>query len=43
MYVAITSCHAIIVVDLTCLVNHPIGEMGAVPIDDASKLISQLI
>ena len=43
MYAAITSCHAVIVVDLTCLVNHPIGEMGAVPIDDASKLISQLI
>ena len=43
MYVAITSCHAIIVVDLTCLANHPTGAMGAVPIDKASELISQLI
>ena len=43
MYAAITSCHAIIVVDLTCLANHPTGAMGAVPIYQASELISQLL
>ena len=43
IYVAITCCHTNIVVDLACLANHPTGEMGAVLIDEASELISQLI
>ena len=43
VYTGSSSCYSIIVVDFTGLVNHSTSEMGSVPINEPSYLVSQLI
>ena len=43
VYTGSSSCYSIIVVDFTGLANHSTIEMGSVPINEPSYLVSQLI